>query len=153
MQRAGAAKRTVAEMALIRLCDTSLDSSADAILARLSKLETAVLSGSYRTVKPVAAPSEQGKVQPSAAAEKADEPSDKTAREEMPVASVTATEAEVTFRVLRGWNEIAEQATAGDGAILAFLKMAKAVVGSDGSVHIRFANDFAKGMVERADLR
>jgi DNA polymerase-3 subunit gamma/tau len=44
------AKRTVAEMALVKMCDMSLDTSNDAILARLSKLENTVAAGAYLSV-------------------------------------------------------------------------------------------------------
>jgi len=150
MQRAGAAKRTIAEMALIRLCDRTLDHSPDAILARLSKLETTVLTGGYRV---------KAGINESILSDAEKAEADKLIKEEnnaeIGLAAsplLTEQDAEVTFRVLRGWNEVAEQATAGDGAPLAFLKMAKALVGSDGKIYIRFANEFAQGMIERANL-
>ena len=39
MQRAGAAKRTVAELTLIKMSDKSLDTSSEALLARVARLE------------------------------------------------------------------------------------------------------------------
>lgn len=45
MQKAYAVKRTVAEVTLVRLCDPALDTSAPAILARLSRLEEQVAAG------------------------------------------------------------------------------------------------------------
>ena len=153
MQRAGAAKRTVAEMALIRLCDRTLDHSSDAILARLSKLETTVLTGGYR-MRTAEAESPSYVTEASSQEDKPESEVRNVGQQ-----NVSKEEAEqpcreeITLRVLRGWNEVAEQATAGDGATLAFLKMAKAVVGSDGKIYIRFANDFAKGMIERANLQ
>lgn len=40
MQRSGNGKRYIAEMALLRLCDTSLDNSSDAMLSRIEALES-----------------------------------------------------------------------------------------------------------------
>ena len=45
MQKAYAVKRTVAEITLTRLCDPRLDSSTEAILARLSRLEEQMAAG------------------------------------------------------------------------------------------------------------
>ncbi|MBR2346794.1 MAG: DNA polymerase III subunit gamma/tau, partial [Clostridia bacterium] len=39
MQRSGFVKRTVAEMALVKMCDMSLETSADTLAARISRLE------------------------------------------------------------------------------------------------------------------
>ena len=57
---------------------------------------------------------------------------------------------EDTLRVLRGWNEMAERASSGDIAILAFMRQGRAFTDAEGRVHIRFPNDFAKGMVDRS---
>ena len=57
MQKAGAAKRTVAEMTLIKMCDLSLDTGTDAILTRLSKLENVVAAGGgFRGIAPESRP-------------------------------------------------------------------------------------------------
>lgn len=45
MQRAGASRRTVAELTLIRLCDEKLGTSPEALLARISALEAKIASG------------------------------------------------------------------------------------------------------------
>ncbi len=45
MQRAYAVKRTVAEITLVRLCDPALDSSTDAILSRLARVEEQLVAG------------------------------------------------------------------------------------------------------------
>ena len=57
------------------------------------------------------------------------------------------------MKILRGWNEIAERAAEGDGAVLGFLKIAKAFVADNGQIYIKFPNEFARSMVERANLR
>ena len=144
MQKAGSAKRTVAEMALVKMCDTTLDSSPDALLSRISKLENAIASGVYRT----AAPKQDD----------ADTKIDDKQKKDEPISiskKIQAVEpaSELTLKPLRGWNEMAERASAGDGSVLGFLKIAKAFIGSDGKVYIKFPNDFAKSMVEKAELK
>ncbi|MBR0454775.1 MAG: DNA polymerase III subunit gamma/tau, partial [Clostridia bacterium] len=54
MQRSGFAKRTVAEMALVKMCDMSLETSADTLAARISKLENAIAAGNISLAAPVA---------------------------------------------------------------------------------------------------
>ncbi len=144
---AGSEKRTLAEMALIKLCDTSLDMSADALLSRIAKLEQAVAMG--MTFRGAGETAEQGK---------AETPSEKSVeKEEIPsTPAADSSQAEstgVTFKVLRGWNEISEAAAAGDGAKLGFLKIAKAYMGSDGRIYLMFPNRFALSMVSSRDMR
>lgn len=154
MQRAGSAKRLIAEMALVKLCDTSLDaSSVDSILSRLSKLENMLASGEYTNRRPEIPAMEKAtvsedRIPSSEIVPLPERPSSGTAEtdssESPPVPSL---------KVLRGWMEIAEKAAAGDGAVLGFLKMAKAFVADNQAVYIKFPNDFAKSMVESAQLR
>ena len=56
------------------------------------------------------------------------------------------------LKALRGWNEIAEKAAAGDMAVLPFLKMAKVFTDSRGKIYVRYPNDFAKNMVDNANM-
>ena len=146
MQRAGAAKRMLAEMALVKLCDTSLDTSTDALLSRIAKLENAIASGTAFRGAPKEAPvPEEPTRQKTVATET---PAPKPAETQIPQAP-----AEDSLKILRGWNEMAEKAAAGDGALLGFLKIAKAFTSPDGKIHLRFPNEFAKSMVERAQMR
>ena len=146
MQKAGSAKRTVAEMALIKLCDTSLDTSPDALLSRISKLENAIASGAaFRTSVPKEALTQDNNDDTPVSNEDI-----KTVKKEQPIANVADAPA---LKILRGWTEMAEKAAAGDGAVLGFLKTGKAFVAPDGKVYIKFPNAFAKMMVEGAGLR
>jgi len=144
MQRSTATKRLLAEMALMKLCDVSLDTSNDALLSRISKLETTVASGvTFRAPTVV-----QGN-------EKREEPI-VSAVEEIPSApkATSLPKNEVpSFKVLRGWNEIAERAASGDGAALGFLKTGKALIANDGTIHLKFPNEFAKSMIDRPQMR
>ncbi len=148
MQKAGAAKRMVAEMALLRMSDTSLDTSLDAILSRIAKLETAVASG--MTFRTAAEPT----VREEARGENTETVKEEAVMEETPKqGEPPVPQPEQTMKLIRGWNEIAEQASAGDGAVMAFVKMAKALLAADGKVHLKFPSDFAKSMVDKPALR
>ena len=141
MQRSSATNRMLAEMALMKLCDTSLDTSPDALLSRISKLEMTVASGvTYRTQE---ASSEQAVTV---------EEVKKEIRQEVKVPQKAPEQTAQVLKILRGWNEIAERAAAGDGAVLGFLKTAKALISSDGSVHLKFPNQFAMDMVSRPQM-
>lgn len=141
MQRSGAAKRTVAEMALIKMMDTTLDTSADAILSRLSKLENAVAMG-------VRMP--QNNLSDGEAKPKAENKETKAENKKAEPAPTAAPAAEDSLRVLRGWNEIAERAASGDMAALAFMRQGRAFTDTNGRIYIRFPNDFALSMVNKA---
>ena len=139
IQKAGAAKRTVAEMALIRMCDNSLDDKTDSILSRISKLENAMVLGSFAvnsTIQPISI-SEKNTVDVDVKS------TDNTVFENQKEVEYKSQQ---SLKALRGWNEIVEQATAGDDSVLGFLKTAKAFIDADGSVYIRFPNKFAMDM-------
>ncbi len=143
MQKAGSAKRTVAEMALIKMCDTSLDTNADSIIARLAKLENLIAAGA---VAPIAERKEKISVEVS-------EPEPKKQEEHKAVKEDISTPAQNTLKVLRGWNEIIEKAAAGEASALGFLRMAKAFADTNGKIYVRFPNDFAKNMVDKPKTR
>lgn len=142
MQKAGNTKRTLAEMALIKMTDPALDTSNEALLARIAKLEHALLVGG------APARVESAKKEEKPAAKPEPKPQEKKA-EATPVATVSTP---AKIKAIRGWSDIAESAAMGDRAVLPFLKMGKAFEGADGVVSVKFPNDFAKTMVERANI-
>ncbi len=141
MQKAGAAKRIVAEMALIKMSDTMLDTSMDSVLSRISKLENAVATGGRVFTNNHAAPRADVLTQ---------QPPEDEVNNMIQEPVINRTE-DSELKQMRGWNEIAEQAAAGDMAVLPFLKMARAFTDNNGKIYIRFPNDFSKNMVERSD--
>ena len=148
MQKAGAAKRTVAERALIKICYSSLDVSVDSLLSRIAKLENYIESGAaFRHVQ-----QEQKTTVPATTVQNA---ASTEAKSEATVSDTKQNSAPSveTLKILRGWNEMAEKASEGDGARLGFLKIAKAFVDQNGRVHLKFPNEFAKSMVEQATAR
>ena len=143
MQKAGSAKRMIAEMALIKMCDTTLDTSTDALLSRISKLENLIASGNIYKAKVC-----EEKISGDAPAK--EEISEQIENNIQPKQEKALSE--LTLKPLRGWNEMAERASAGNASVLGFMKIAKAYCGSDGRIYVKFPNDFARSMVERAKL-
>ena len=142
MQKSGSVKRIVAEMALIKMSDQTLDPSYDNILSRLSKLELLAASGGTFSARQT---------------EEAKPPKNKPAEPEKqadpkPNESIAATAA-VTRKAIRGWNEIAERTVGDDGFLLSFLKMAKGYATSDKKLLILFPNELAMDMLEGANIK
>ena len=142
MQKAGSVKRIVAEMALIKMSDQTLDPSYDNILSRLSKLELFAASGGA-----VSAVSTQK-------TESAFEIKTEAPKQEHPKPQATSSASTViTQKSIRGWNEIAERTVGDDGFLLSFLKLAKAYATSDKKLLVTFPNELAMDMVDGANIK
>ena len=141
LPRATSTKRTLVEMAFVRICDNTLDDKTDAILSRIAKLENAIAAGAFVSQEAVPQMNEIKNEQPI---------TETTAKKEsaplVDTKSVTSQGAEKTLKALRGWNEIIEQAAAGDDSIYGWLRVAKSFVDADGDVYVRFPNSFAMTM-------
>ncbi len=142
MQKAGSVKRIVAEMALIKMSDQTLDPSYDNILSRLSKLELFAASGGA-----VSAP------QPQKKAPSPKQNAEPKKQSDIGAAPVAQASAAITKKAVRGWNEIAERTAPDDGFLLSFLKMAKGYVSSDKKLLVVFPNELAMDMVSGADIK
>ena len=128
------------------MTDSALDSSNEALLARISKLEHAMLVGGAPT-----------RVETPVKASKAEEnptpkPAPKAQEKKVEPAPEAAVSAPAQTKAIRGWSDIAEMAAMGDKAVLPFLKMGKAFESANGLVSVKFPNEFAKSMVERANI-
>ena len=148
----GSAKRTMAEIALIKMCDSSLDNSTESLLSRISKLENIIASGVVRQAPIFTEKADDAK--------KADKKVTNTKKLDKPAETVSETlpkkesnPSPTTMKAIRGWNEIAERATASDASLKGFLKQARAYISEDGKVHVRFQNDFAKGWFDTPQMR
>ena len=139
MQKAGSAKRNIAEMALVRMGDETLDTSSDALVSRISKLE-AQLAGvsvvpAHIMDKPAEKKSEHSPTQSNVSEDS------KIIADTKPVSVPTGE------KMIRGWSEICDKAASNDPSLLPFLKMSRGYLKGDGSgVIVRFQNDFAMNM-------
>jgi DNA polymerase III gamma/tau subunit len=150
MQRANAVKRILAEMTLVRMCDEALDSSAEALLSRIARLEEQVMMGVPAAVKSVSEPS---------AVEK---PTERETVKIAPKAPVTSKpsapatpvgEAKRVLRPIRNWMEVAERISRSRPMEAGFVKMAKAYTTEDGAVIVRVDNVFGLQVLEKDEAR
>ncbi len=158
MQKSNAVKRVIAEMTLVRLCDAALDSSAEAMLSRIAQLEEQMLTGQLSRPAPAEKPS----------AERAGGESDLPP---VPVAPVETKEAPVhkpsepkqattaasgerrVLRPIRNWMEVVERIGRSEPMTASFVKSSRAFTTEEGSVIVRFDNDFAMRMMEQDAAR
>lgn len=112
MMKNPTSKRLTAELTLMKMCDSRLSSTQDALLARITALENklALLSKGIAPVETAIKPAEEPKK-----AEVKEAPKPKEEKKEMPKA-VPAMER------LRSWNEIISKVGESDHAIESFLK-------------------------------
>ena len=150
MQKAFSVKRTVAEITLLRLCDPALDTSTEAILARLSRMEEQLVGGvSAAPIQPAPVISEAEADSPPAktpAAETA--PAEPTKPAPAPKAEASAAERRI-LRPLRTWSEAVDRVRATSPMAAAFLMKAKAYTTDDGGVVVKLGGTFERDMVAK----
>ncbi len=173
MQKSFAVKRTVAEITLVRLCDPALDTSTEAILARLSRVEEQLVAGvtvaspqesepippmfSDEDIPPMpdemweapmdipAAPAPHAQVQ-------AEPPKPKPAPAPTPVAApapVSTASLQRVLRPLRTWTEAVDRVRTTSPMAASFLMSAKAYTAEDGKLVIKLNGEFERSMVSR----
>ena len=149
MQKANAVKRIVAELTLTRMCDEAMDTSNEALLSRIAKLEDRVALG--------------GVAAPSPAAETVQEPAPGQATEPVapqkssPTAATKPTAAESdgkrVLKPFRAWRELIERVAQSDPMLSSFCRNAEAYTTDGGDFIVRFPSDFAKNMTEKGGGR
>ena len=152
MHRPGASKRTTAELALIKMCDEQLDSSAEALLSRISKLETALVLGQIGA-KPIEVTPMEIKEEPQkeAKTETVSETPQKPEKKPEPIAKSAAASSGV--KNLRCWAEATDRmANEIEKSTVPFLKNAKAYI-IDGELAIRVDSDFALFRVDNDRIK
>ncbi len=164
MQRSNSVKRTVAELTLVKMSDPLLDTSVDALLARIAKLEDIIRSGAF-AVKPenIAETAPIAPAQPSAPVAAADETlvqaeppkQSKQSNLETQERKATDTKADVAapakrvLKTLRGWAEVQERVAKQKPFWSALLSGSRAYTDPDGRVILRLASDFMLAQLKR----
>lgn len=159
MQRAFAVKRTVAEVTLVRMCDPLLDTSSEAMLARISRLEEQIASGvpvaGVTAADISAAPLPDMPPLPEPEPEPIPEPENaappppaapvepKPSRQTVPPA---AKPAQRILRPLRDFCEVVDRVSEGDPMTGSFLRLCKAYRTEDGKILLRFEQEFQRDM-------
>ncbi len=147
IQKAGSAKRLCAEMALIRMCDETLDSSNEAILRRIADVEDKLLSGSFTSSAPKISGEELDRALDTAIKEKpkrAYAPAKKSEQEE----NLSEEKPKQQKRSLSYWAEAVEKICRDDPMIQGFLTSSKTYKNEVGKIVIRLDSDFAAGMLK-----
>lgn len=171
MQRSFAVKRTVAEVTLVRLCDPVLDTSSEAILARLSRIEEQLASGipvaTLPDMPPLPEPDDL--VEPSETVEAHDIPAPPPEAEAVVTRRVSppvepspapqptprtneptprpASPAQRILRPLREFAEVVDRVSETDPMTGSFLRLSKVFRTEDGKLLLRFEQAFQRDMV------
>ena len=163
MQRANAIKRIVAESTLVRMCDPELQTSPEALLARIAALEDKITFGQV-AVAPTPAPQAVGAMSDRPSVEPKSESPAPTASpaQSMPVGSIHESTAppvptapripklkkseptgeKRTLRPLRVWAQVLDKMTKANPLAAGFYYAAKAYSDEGGNVVLKFASDF-----------
>ena len=163
MQRANAIKRIVAESTLVRMCDPELQTSPEALLARIAALEDKITFGQVAVV-PTPAPQAVGAMSDRPSVEPKSESPAPTASpaQSMPVGSIHESPAppaptapripklkkteptgeKRTLRSLRVWAQVLDKMTKANPLAAGFYYAAKAYSDEGGNVVLKFASDF-----------
>ncbi|MBR2388417.1 MAG: DNA polymerase III subunit gamma/tau [Clostridia bacterium] len=152
-------KRYVAEMALIRMSDDSLDTSTDALSSRLAKLETKLSTINVSTQVVNNVPQIAVTEQP-----KATNVTTSTVNDVTPENTVKITDDKPTVdqkknttakdKLIRGWVDMIDSIESNEPGVLSVLKNnAKAYLKPDGHVSIRFKTTWSFNMFNQSSLR
>jgi DNA polymerase-3 subunit gamma/tau len=146
MQRPGASRRTVAELALVRMCEPKLSASPESLVARIEDLEKqlARLIASGGIVAPAAAsaPSKQASSLESAPKESEEPPS-----EEPKTDAERKSKASGGDRALDSWGLVLEEFAELKPSLRPFLKGSTATVSEDGTLTVTLTVKLFLGML------
>ena len=154
MLKANAVKRIVAELTLVRMCDSALDTSAEGMLSRIERLEEAVAGIPMPLAVPSPAP-----LAPEVPAASAPAPQvAKPQAPSVPQASIAPKPSAVpaTGRVLhriRGFMNCVERMRREDALLGTFLAEGRAFTTEDGKVVIQHDNDWALDMLQAGSAK
>jgi len=161
MQKSGASKQMIAEMTLVRMCDEALDTSVDALLSRISKLEYAIsvasISSSPITASAPSVPSEVNE-SPITLDKKASDKRINTAMENTmePTREESAPSRSTDkpeLRPIRCKMEIAEKLAMTDIPSSSFIKSSYIFEDQSGRIIIKLTGEFAVTMLSRPQTK
>ncbi|MBQ7378854.1 MAG: DNA polymerase III subunit gamma/tau [Clostridia bacterium] len=150
MQKANAIKRIVAETTLVRMCDPELETSPEALLARIAALEDKIAFGQFSAPAQAvqSAPMPVSKTEKKEVADPTPAPASTPAGANVsskPKSEPPASQAQGntrTLRPLRVWAEVLEKLNKANPLPAAFYFSAKAYTDQSGCVVLKFGSDF-----------
>lgn len=151
ISKSNAVKRIVAEMTLVRMCDETLDTSTEALLSRISKLEEAVVLGKTVTPAPTAEPKEDKtetvRKDPTVQPAKKQTPAAPSAPSAAPAAE------KKVLRYLSCWAEVLERISQTNPSEASYLRQTKAYSNENGRVGILVPDPFTMMMVDKPSVK
>ena len=146
MQRANAIKRIVAESTLVRMCDPDLETSPEALLARIAALEDKIAFGQISVAQPATNPvgaiSDRPTAEATASPEPKAEPAEPTAPRMPRLKKPEPTGDKRTLRPLRVWAQVLEKMGKANPLAAGFYYAAKAYSDESGNVVLKFGSEF-----------
>lgn len=142
MQKAGAVKRMIAELALLRMCDPALDTGVTALLARVEKLEDTVARGAFAPGQTQASPPAVTPPAPKSPETICETPQNTAAEPGV------RSPGERTLHRVRGFAGCVERVRRSNSMLASFLENAKAFVDETGHVVVQLPNAFAKTLLD-----
>ncbi len=149
MQRSGASKRMIAEMALIRMCDETLAPSYDTLLSRIAKLEDAVRLASFAPAVKAEPDTEEKAAAAPVKKEAPTKPKVEPKAEKAPEAPKKQASDKPTLRPIRCKMEVAAKVALSDIPSSSFIKSAKVYEDNEGKIILRTKNSFAIMMLSK----
>ncbi len=146
MQRANAIKRIVAESTLVRMCDPDLETSPEALLARIAALEDKIAFGQIAVAQPATNPvgaiSDRPTAEATASPEPKAEPVEPAAPRMPRLKKPEPTGDKRTLRPLRVWAQVLEKMGKANPLAAGFYYSAKAYSDEGGNVVLKFGSEF-----------
>ena len=142
-------KRTIAEMALVKMCDETLNSSNESLLSRISKLEDAMILGMVPVKKQeITIQEDVEKAMPLISTPTQKETS--TNKKEVVSESKSG---QKVMKYLPCWMEVIERVSQSGGNVSSYLKQTKAYISEDGSITVYVSDSFTMLMVDKPTVR
>ena len=139
MGRSPANAKLYAEMAVVKVCNDSLDTSTAALAARISDVEERLASGEIKFVQDIKPANIRGQLKETVAS------TNETPKEAVPQKPEEHTPAKEEN--IRNWADIIRKIEQKDVSVSSFLKDTGAYTDADGKLHIRCGNAFAVMML------
>ena len=149
LSRSPGTKRMTAEMALLRLCRPELDSSPEALSARVAKLEDAMTLGSF--TPPAAFEKVPEKEEKTVIIEKAEKPAEKKA--EIPLSPTDNTDETAGYRKVSDISEAVGRLQGADRSIAQYLMSAEVYISKDKRRVILYSENIALDLLSTESSR
>lgn len=157
MQRANTAKRLCAEMTLVKMCDASLSTSENALLARISALEdrldrmqyyAPVPAGETAEIKVTDAGDRKTQAKPNTKLSTENKEDGEKQKSDGSDGKEPAKPPRSVKKMLPYWLDVVDKICAEDPSLAGFLRGSKTYKNENGAIVLRLDSDFAAAMIK-----